>query len=369
MPRASLLLYTVFIVQPLWERKGSRMELKQFLQEAAAIQGLTGNEFPVARYIADLFAPLCDEVRITSTGSVIARKRGAGPKVMFAAHLDEIGLMVSKIEKDGSLRMGSVGGVDPRILPGMRVKVFGKTTLLGVVGAKAPHLLSAEEREKNYQRDDLHVDLGLPYDKVTALVQVGDLIQLETRFVSLQNDRVATKTADDRACVAMLYGALQHLQQMKHEADLYFVATCQEEIGSYGAKMAGYEVDPDFAVALDVCHASTPDCPPPRTFELTSLVATMGPYIQPVLRKKLMDVAKDNNIRVQTSVAARYTSTDADDLGVVRCGVPTCLLELPLKYMHTSVELIDMGVLKEGARLLAHFAAAVRADWEGELWN
>lgn len=343
------------------------MELEQFLREVIAQPGLTGHEGPVARLIADKFRPLCDEVYITSTNSVIARKKGNGPKVMFAAHLDEIGLMVTKVEKDGSLRMGSVGGVDPRILPGMRVMVLGKETLLGVVGAKAPHLLTEKEREQNYQRDDLYVDLGLPADKVQSLVQIGDLIQLENRFVELKNRRYATKTADDRACVAILYRAMQLLANMRHEADLYFVATCQEEIGSWGAKMAGFEVDPDFGVALDVCHAATPDATQ-FTHEVTSLVASMGPYIHPVLRKKLADVAKEQNIALQTAVVPRSTSTDADDLGVVRGGVPTILLELPLKYMHTTVELFDMHALQEGGRLLANFAAAVQPGWEDELW-
>ncbi len=343
------------------------MELEQFLREVIAQPGLTGHEGPVARLIADKFRPLCDEVYITSTNSVIARKKGNGPKVMFAAHLDEIGLMVTKVEKDGSLRMGSVGGVDPRILPGMRVTVLGKETLLGVVGAKAPHLLTEKEREQNYQRDDLYVDLGLPADKVQSLVQIGDLIQLENRFVELKNRRYATKTADDRACVAILYRAMQLLANMRHEADLYFVATCQEEIGSWGAKMAGFEVDPDFGVALDVCHAATPDATQ-FTHEVTSLVASMGPYIHPVLRQKLSDVAKEQNIVLQTAVVPRSTSTDADDLGVVRGGVPTILLELPLKYMHTTVELFDMHALQEGGRLLANFAAAVQPGWEDELW-
>ena len=344
------------------------MELEQFLREAIAQHGLTGHEGPVAQYIADQFRPLCDEVYITPTNSLIARKKGSGPKVMFAAHLDEIGMMVTKIEDDGSLRMGSVGGVDPRILPGMRVRVLAKENLLGVVGAKPPHLLTAKEREKNYQRDDLYVDLGLPADKVRALVHIGDQIQLENRFVSLKNGRYATKTADDRACVGIMYRAMQLLQNMRHEADLYFVATCQEEIGSYGAKMAGFEVDPDFGVALDVCHAATPDADPQDTLKLTSLGAGIGPFIHPVLHKKLMDVVKAQNIEVQLEVMPRSTGTDADDLGVVRAGVPTILLELPIKYMHTTVELFDMHALEEGGRLLAHFAASVQPGWEDELW-
>ncbi len=345
------------------------MGLEEFLKEVTAVPGLTGAEGPVAAYIADAFRPLADEVTIDRMNNVIARLKGEGPRVLLAAHLDEIGLMVVKIEKDGSLRLGNVGGVDPRILPGMRVRVLGRETLLGVVGAKAPHLLTQEERKQNYKREDLHVDLGLPAEKVRELVNIGDLVQLEHRFTKLQNGRYAMKTADDRACVAILYRAMQLLQHMKHKADLYFVATCQEEIGSYGAAMTGFSLDPDFGVALDVCHGKTPGAPDLNTYKLDTPVASMGPYIQPVLRSKLLEVARAQNIEVQTSVVPRYTSTDADKLGIQRGGIPTILLELPLKYMHTTVELLDMRTLEESARLLANFCCEVAEDWEEELWT
>ncbi len=345
------------------------MQLEEFLRTACALPGLTGNELAVAEHVAAAFRPYADEVKIDRLNNVFAHIRGEGPKVLFCAHLDEIGLMVVKIEEDGTLRMGNVGGVDPRILPGMRVTVWGREKLLGVIGAKAPHLLSEEDRARNYKREDLYIDLGMSADKVRSLVQVGDLVALEARFVRLQNGRVATKTADDRACVAMLLGAMQRLQGLKARADLYFAATCQEEIGSYGAAMAAFGVEPDYAVALDVCHARTPGAPELRTKKLDSLSASMGPFIHPMLRRKLMEVAKENNIEVQTSVVPRATSTDADSINIQRGGVPTVLLELPLKYMHTTVELIDLHTLEEGARLLAHFAAAVSPEWEDELWS
>ena len=345
------------------------MRVEEFLREVTALPGLTGHEGPVAEYIAAAFRPYCDEVRIDKLNNVIARIKGEGPKVMFCAHLDEIGLMVVKIEEDGALRLGNVGGVDPRILPGMRVKVYGRQEMMGVIGAKPPHLLTEKDRQQNYKREDLYVDLGLPADKVRELVQIGDLVALEARYTELKNGRVATKTADDRACVALLYQAMQLLQGLKPEADLYFVATCQEEIGSYGAGMTGFSIEPDFGVALDVCHAQTPGAPAIGTHELGSLVASMGPFLHPVLRKKLMDVAEAQNIAVQTAIVPRNTSTDADDLNIQRGGIPTILLELPLKYMHTTVELFDMKTLKEGARLVAQFAAAVEDGWRDELWT
>jgi len=345
------------------------MLIEQFLREVTALPGLTGNEQEVARYIADAFAPLADEVRVDSMQSVIARIKGDGPKVMFAAHLDEIGLMVTNIEKDGALRLGNVGGVDPRILPGMMVKVLGKQALTGVIGAKAIHLLSAQERKSNYKREDLYVDLGLPYEQVVDNVQIGDLVQLEQRFVNLKNNRIATKTADDRACVAIMYRAMQLLKGMRPTADLYFVATCQEEIGGHGALTASYGIAPDYAIALDVCHAQTPDAPRISTQELTSPALGMGPYLHPVLRQKIVDIADKINVTVQTDLMRGRTSTDADEIGTACGGVPTALLELPLKYMHTTVETFDMRALEECARLLAQVASEVTASWGDELWT
>lgn len=345
------------------------MQIEEFLQKITAIRGLSGDEAEVAAFVKEQFAPLCDEVTVDVMSNVIARKKGDGPRVMFCAHMDEIGLMVVNIEEDGSLRLGNVGGVDPRILPGQRVTVFGRKTLSGVIGAKAPHLLSEEERKKNYRREDLYVDLGLPVEEVRKLVDIGDQVQLAHRYTELQNGRAAVKTCDDRACVAIMYRALQLLQNMKHEADLYFVASAQEEVGSRGAGTSAFALEPDFAVALDVCHGDTPGAPQGSTHKLDSLVASMGPYIHPVVRGKLADIAKEQNIALQTSVVPRYTSTDADDIAISRGGVPTVLLELPLKYMHTTVETLDLNTLKEGGRLLAHFAANVTDAWEDELWT
>ena len=151
------------------------MRAEEFLKTATALPGVTGNERTVAEYIAEAFRPFADEVSITPLNCVIARQKGPGPKVMICAHLDEIGMMVSKIEEDGCLRMESVGGVDPRVLPGMRVRVYGKDEmLLGVVGATPPHLLRDAERKKNYSFQNLYVDLGMAPDRVREKVRVGD---------------------------------------------------------------------------------------------------------------------------------------------------------------------------------------------------
>ncbi len=345
------------------------MRTEDFLKNVTALPGVTGNERTAAEYIAKAFEPLVDEVSISPLNCVYAHKKGTGPKVTVCAHLDEIGAMVEKIEEDGGVRFSFVGGVDPRVMPGMRVVVHGKEDLRGVVGAKAPHLLSAKEQEENYKREDMFIDLGMTADEIRQVVTIGDNICFEARFLELLNGRYVTKTADDRACVAIMLRTAELMQKMSCTADVTFVATCQEEIGCYGARLAGYAAAPDFGIAFDVCHAHTPGVSKDRTHDLDSLVAARGPFINPYLRQKLDDIAQENNVVLQTAVNPARTSTDADTLSLTRAGVPTILFSLPLKYMHTNVELLSMKALKEGARLLAAYLCAIDETWEAELWS
>lgn len=345
------------------------MDMKAILSQAASTLGVSGQEECVAAYFAEQFRPFVDEVSVDDMFNLVAHRKGSGPKVMLCAHLDEIALMVSRIEKDGSVRFGSVGGVDPRILPGARVWVHTRSgKLFGTIGALPPHLMSAEDRASNYRMDKLHIDLGLPADKVREQVRVGDLVTFNVPYTELANGQVSAKSLDDRSCIAIMLRAAERLQRMVCDADVYFVCSGQEEVGGRGATTAAFAVEPDLAVVLDVDFAPTPGCPPDATCPLDALAITHGPYVQPKLNKRLLDCAKAHHIKVHESVAGRYTGTDADDIGISRAGVPTVLIGLPLKYMHTSVETISLDTLEEGARLLAHFVSELDAGWEEDLW-
>lgn len=351
------------------------MDVLEYLKGVSQRLGPSGHEREVSQWLAKRFEPLCDSVEIDPVFNVIALKKGTGTKdgkrikVLLCAHQDEIALMVSDILPDGTLRLGQVGGVDPRILPASTVTVHGKRDLLGVVGAKSPHLLTAEERKQNYKREDLFVDVGMAYEKVYELVHVGDLVTLRGDVVELQNGRVAGRCMDDRACVGVMLQAAELLQGVSHVADLYFVATVQEEVGSRGAAVAAYRVDPDVGIALDVCHATLPGSRPDTTVPLDAPAATFGPFIQPKLLDRLMDTAKANHVSVTLEAAERFTYTDCDSMNIAREGVPCVLLSLPLKYMHTSVELIDTQALTECARLIAAFAQGLKEGWDEALWN
>lgn len=358
------------------------MDILKYLEQQAVQHGPSGHEYEVAQWMKSLFDPLCDTVTIDPLFNVIAYKKATlptsdgslAPRVMLAAHQDEIALMVADILQDGTLRMGNVGGVDPRILPASTVTVHarsgkdGYVKLEGVVGAMPPHLMSENDRKNNYQREELFVDLGLSAERVKELVHVGDLITLNGPATPLLNERCAAKSMDDRACVGCLLEAAERLQKMGHAADIYFVATSQEEVGAGGATTAAYTIDPDLAVALDVTHATLPSSRPDSTVPLDAPALSCGPFLQHKLVERLRKTAADHGIRLNMEACSQRTWTDADSIQIMRSGIPCALIDLPLKYMHTSVELLDMNVLRECGRLLAHFLSELDEGWEKDLW-
>lgn len=359
------------------------MDIFEYLQGMAVQRGPSGHEGEVSAWLAERFKPLCDTVEIDALYNVIALKKATrptadgspAPKVMLSAHQDEIALMVSDILPDGTLRMGQVGGVDPRILPASAVTVHATgekgemRRLTGVVGAVPPHLLGDAERKHNYLREDLFVDLGMSADKVARLVNIGDLITLQGPATKLLNDCAASKTMDDRACVGALLEAAERLQGMSHLCDIYFVASSQEEVGGHGATVAAYTVDPDLAVILDVTHATIPQSRPDTTVPLDAPAATYGPYIQHKLLDRLQKTAKDNGVKLNTEHATSRTGTDTDEIQIARAGVPCVLIDLPLKYMHTTVELLSMDAIRECGRLLALFLSGLDEKWGDDLWS
>ncbi len=345
------------------------MELEQFLREVVEVPGLPGNELPVATFLRDAFAPHAGETTIDAMQNMIAHLPGeaGGPKVYITAHMDEIGLCVAGIEEDGCLRLASMGGVDPRILPGSEVRVLGSETMPGIVGAKPPHLLTDEERKKNYKKEDVFVDIGYDAETVRQRVQIGDRVQLVGPVTKLEGERIAAKTMDDRACCAIMYLAAKQLATMRHQADIYFVCATQEEVGSRGAMTSCYAVDPDIGIAIDVTHGTMPDCRPDDIYPLDKVVFSKGPNLHPKLLADVLRVAAEHKVDTQVSICPHVTWTDASVVQVSRAGVPTVLMELPLKYMHTTVETCSLTTLREAARLLVAYLTSLGTDWRDML--
>ena len=348
------------------------MAVKEFLQKLSEASGVSGYEHAVRDLVIEEFRPYADEISVTTMGSVIALKRGTrdvqaskdknpAHKVLIEGHMDEIGLMVTEIDH-GFVRFTQVGGFDVRVLLGQEVIVHGKKPLNGIIGARPPHVLSAQDREKVIPMRDLFIDVGMTEDHVRELVQVGDLITIARRMVSLKNNRVAGKAFDDRSAVVVVAEALRQLSTMKHTWDAYVVANVQEEDGAWfgGAFTSTYKVNPDVAVALDVSHADQPNTTEVNAVPLDEgMGIARGPNIHPAVHQRLVDVAKANEIPFKVTAYSGPTGTNAWAIQIVREGIPTGLIDIPLRYMHTSVETLSIDDLERIGRLMAYFCASL----------
>lgn len=343
------------------------MDSKKFLKELCEGVGISGYEHTVVNPIMDAFKPLTDEMEIGKLGSLIAIKRGDinthNIKIMLAAHMDEIGLMVKDIDKNGFIKFTNIGGIDSRTLLAQEVLVHGKECLFGVIGAKPPHLSNPEERNDAIKMKDLSIDVGLKKEDVEKIIEIGDLITINRPFVDLQGDWVSGKALDDRAGVVTMYECAKELAKFKHEADVYFVSTVQEEVGTRGALTSTYKINPDIGIAIDVGFGATPELPEEDVIEMGKGPGiALGGNIHPTLRKHLVEIAKEYNFKFQTEVEPGPTGTDARSIQITRSGIPTLLLSLPLRYMHTSVETIDMDDIKTSGQLLARFIASITSE-------
>ncbi|MDD4262920.1 MAG: M42 family metallopeptidase [Firmicutes bacterium] len=338
------------------------MDLAELLNSLSETSGVSGYETMAADLIAGRWLPMADEIRRDALGNVIALKKGKGHgKLLLAAHIDEIGLMVKKIDENGFIRFATVGGFDFRTLVAQEVTIHGKEDLRGVIGAKPPHLQSPNDQKKAYPKDEFYIDVGLKREKVDELVRIGDIITINRQVQKLAGQRYAGKSFDDRACVVMLTACFERLTQINHNLDVYLVATVQEEVGTRGALVSSYGINPDLAVAVDVCHGEFPGVRSDKGFILgKGPVISMGPDTHPRILDKLKEVADEGKIPYQLDASTSARGTDAWAIQIARSGVACSLLSLPLRYMHTSVETLDLGDIKEGGRLLAEFA--LKAD-------
>jgi putative aminopeptidase FrvX len=351
------------------------------LKQLSEAQGITGFEQPVCELLRQTWSPFVDEMHVGKLGSLIALKKGGSPepiegsrpKLMLAAHMDEIGLRVTGVE-DGFLHVTRVGGTDRRVLLGLEVVVHATRAsregrdLPGIIATRPPHVLPEEERKKTVDWDKIFVDVGLPPQEVERLVSIGDLISFRREVAELKNRRLAGKAFDDRACVAIVTLALEQLTEMRHDWDVFAVATVQEEIGLKGAVASAYGVAPDLAVALDVTFGKQPGVLDVDSVPLgEGPVISVGPNFHPGAVARLKEVAEAREIPYQLEPAPGRSGTDAWAIQVTHDGVPTALISLPLRYMHQPVETLDTRDVERAARLLAAFVAGLEADFLDKL--
>ncbi len=346
-------------------------EYIKILKELSQATGLSGEEFSVSEIIKKYVKPLADEVYTDNLGNVIAVKKGKGiGKLMISTHIDEVGMVVSEITKEGFLKMEPRGGVDPKILLGHEVYVHTRNgKLLGVIGAVPPHLSANMDRTKSPSFEDLTVDIGISEEKAKELVKIGDTISYKQDLVELLNDRVSGKSFDDRASALASIWTLNELQRINNDIDVYFLFSTQEEVGTKGAMVGAYSIDPDIAIAIDVNFAKQPGSKHGVEIGEGPTIG-IGPNYTPKIWRDLLKIAKDKNIKHQKEADRRPGGTDAGPIQVSRNGVATELFSIPLRNMHTSVETLDMNDIKELVRWLVEYIISIDSKYmEGLKWS
>ena len=339
------------------------MDLAKLLTRLTEVPGVSGLEDKVARLVMDELRPFVSELYHTPMGAVVGTMEGKGPAIVLDAHLDQIGLIITSIEKNGFLRFDKCGGTDPRMLSGMEVTVHGKEDIYGIVSSIPPHLAKKEDEGKAKDFKDLAIDTGLPTEKLEELVSLGDRVSLKPYPAELLNGQVSSASMDDRAGVAALIRTAELLHDAECDRRVHFMFTVREEVGGRAAAATAYNLNASAAIAVDVSFARTPGVDSRDAAEIGK-----GPMIgyAPILDKPLFEnmkrIAAEKEIPYQIEIMHRGTGTHADELTNSREGLPVGLVSIPLKYMHTTVETVSVEDVEHTAQLLA---ATILAGPEG----
>lgn len=344
------------------------MDLIQKLGTLASTPAVSGREGDFAEKLKAMFEEYCDRVEVDKFYNVIGIKNGRGDnrkKIMVTAHMDEIGLLVKSIDEKGFLKVTNIGGIDAKILLAQEVVVHGTKDLVGIIGAKPPHLLKPEDAKKAVKLEDLSVDIGMSREKAMEYISIGDVVTFKPGLKELLNNKISSKSLDNRCGVVTLLEMMKELDKLIFDHDVYFVATAQEELHLTGVMTASYNLKPDAAIVIDVCHGDMPDAPKDDTYALGKGPAIgIGPNLHRKITKKMMEIAKDENIPYQTDVEPGNTGTEAWATQVSGAGIPTILLSIPVRYMHTTIETANQIDIKNSARLAARFIAATGKEME-----
>lgn len=327
--------------------------MRQALERLCTCTAPSGFEGPAAAVAAELLRPLVDEVSIDRMGNVLGVRRSKtpnAPKLLLDAHLDEIGLIVTGVE-DGFLRFRSIGGVDPRMLPGRELVVLTDPPLRGLVACPA-----GGDENKSVPLNELYVDVGLSQEEAERAVPVGTPMVYRAGCFPLGEDQMCGKSMDDRACFVTLLRAAELLRDKELDVELHILGSTREEVSGAGAVVGTWAVAPDFCVAVDVTHGKTPDGPADKTFELGGGPAiSVGPNMTRWMTERMIAKAKEHGIPYQMEIMSGHTGTNGWEMQISREGVATSVLSLPLKYMHTPVETLSLADMEGVAQLLAAF--------------
>ncbi len=330
------------------------MILSDRLKELCLMSGV-GGMTAVSDTVAAMLHPYCESVDVDVLGNVIGWRHGKKeglPTLMLEAHIDEIGFVVTGVDEHGFLKVNACGGVDNRVLTAAEVTVYGDRPYAGLFCSVPPHLGGGDLPEIK----DRGIDVGMTSEQAKAHIPVGTPVSFRKEYKELLGARVTATSLDDRAGVAAILHCLELLKDEELSVNLAVLLSVQEELGMRGAGVAAFAVAPQVSVSVDVSFAASP-------VEVGLAVAKLGegpmigvsPSLNSDLSRRLVSLAKEQNIPFQYEGMGGSTGTNADKIGLVRGGVKTALISVPLRYMHTPVEVADVTDIENTARLMAAF--------------
>ncbi|RLF23586.1 MAG: M42 family peptidase [Thermoprotei archaeon] len=337
------------------------VDLVRALEELSNAFGVAGHEDQVRDILRRYIEPYVDEIRVDKLGNLICTKRREGKvKIMLAAHMDEVGLIVKAIEKEGVIRFAPIGGLDPRVLVSQRVIIHTREgkRIPGVISSIPPHIQEPQEREKAFKLEHLFIDIGATSDKeVEELgIRIGDPISFDVKFTRLHGKYVSGKAFDDRIGCAELIAIAEHLDEV--DAEIYLVGTVQEEVGLRGAATAAYGIYPDYAIALDVTVGG--GIPGVKITQVTArpgqgpvvTVADGGLLAHPKVLRALIEAARRLGIKYQLETFLPYGgTTDAARITLTREGVPSGVITVATRYIHAPVSVANLEDMENAVRL------------------
>ena len=335
------------------------MNLEQTIIQLADTSGVSGDENKAAELALAILKKYTDDCYIKN-GNVIGHlgTKGAKPHIMIDAHIDQIGFVVTYITDDGFLKISNCGGIDRRLLLAQQVTVLGKESVTGIVCAIPPHLSTDESSVP--EMDDICIDIGMTKEQAEKVISYGDKIVFATGCKKLQGDRMTGAALDDRCGVAAILRALEIVKDNKLDYELTVMFSTQEELGERGAKIGVFDIDPDIALAVDVSFALTADDSEIKCGKMgKGYMIGFAPTLDKNLSQQFKAIAEKNNMPYQIEVMNGETGTNADRFSVNKSGVKAVTLSIPLKYMHTPVEVISISDVENTAQLIAAYLQEV----------
>lgn len=330
------------------------LEFLKSLCEAHAPSGRENWLYPI---IKDGFKEFGD-ISISQLNNIYVHKMGnSQSKIMIMAHSDEVFLMVTYISKRGFIKFKTLG-IDAKSLVNQQVVIHGKEDINGIIALK-PNL----KQQNKIKLENLYIDTGKDFDIINSLVNIGDYITLDKKMIELLNENVSCKAIDNRSSIAAMRVCAEELENVTPDLNVYFVCSCQEEVGHRGAGMASYDIKPDIGIAIDVTFDGGLMGDTDRENILSKgPVICVGPNVHPRVRERITEIAKKYNIPYQIEVEPGNTGTDAWDIQTSVGGIPTLLISIPIKYMHTSVEVVNLEDIRNTGILLARFIQELKAS-------